>query len=92
MFRVHSLLLGVQVCMFEDQQQVARINTALMALGARGVTVFGSSGDGGSHYSFQQYEGGSVADVLNQVSCEFQMPVFPTTSPYIISGADLLPV
>jgi len=74
-----------QVCMFEDQQQVARINTALMALGARGVTVFGSSGDGGSHYSFQKYEGGSVADVLNQVSCEFQMPVFPTTSPYIIS-------
>lgn len=74
-----------QVCMFEDQQQAQRINNALMVLGSRGVTVFGSSGDGGSHYSFQAYEGGEVADTLNKISCQYQMPVFPTTSPYIVS-------
>ena len=75
-----------QVCMFQDQKQADRINTALMVLGTRGVTVFGSSGDGGSHYSFQAYSGGPVADTLNQISCANQMPVFPTSSPYITSG------
>jgi len=36
-----------QVCMFLSQDQTDRINTALQVLGARGVTVMGSSGDGG---------------------------------------------
>merc|ERR1712217_550763 len=56
-----------------------------MGLGVRGVSVFGSSGDGGSHFSFQPFTGGALADVLNKVSCEYAIPVFPTTSPYITS-------
>jgi len=46
-----------QVCMFVSQDQVARINHALMALGLRGVSVLGSSGDGGSHWSFGKFHG-----------------------------------
>lgn len=74
-----------QVCMFLSQDQVSRINTAFQVLGARGVSVFASSGDGGSHFSFTEFSGGDIADTLNQISCEFQMPVFPTCSPYVIS-------
>jgi hypothetical protein len=44
-----------QVCMYVDDEQVARINVALQILGVRGVSVFGSSGDGGSHWSFQPF-------------------------------------
>jgi tripeptidyl-peptidase-1 len=74
-----------QVCMFLSEKQVNRISAGFKILGARGVSVFGSSGDGGSHFSFGPFEGGNVADVLNDVSCELTMPVFPTTSPYVIS-------
>eukprot|EP00440_Ansanella_granifera_P062114 gb/GFBE01067341.1/.p1 GENE.gb/GFBE01067341.1/~~gb/GFBE01067341.1/.p1 ORF type:complete len:568 (+),score=112.16 gb/GFBE01067341.1/:1-1704(+) len=74
-----------QVCMFMSQDQVKRIDTALQILGARGVTVFGSSGDGGSHFSFGKFSGGEMADILNKISCELQMPVFPTTSAYMVS-------
>lgn len=74
-----------QVCMFLSKAQVARINVAFQVLGARGVTVLGSSGDGGSHFSFSRFSGGAIADALNEVSCRYQMPVFPTASPYILS-------
>lgn len=74
-----------QVCMFLNDDQTARINTAFQVLGVRGVSVFGSSGDGGSHFSFQSFTGGPLADKLNEISCKFQMPVFPTSSPYIVS-------
>jgi tripeptidyl-peptidase-1 len=74
-----------QVCMYLSTSQVDRISAALKILGTRGVTVFGSSGDGGSHFSFGPFEGGKIASVLNEVSCEFSMPVFPTTSPYVVS-------
>eukprot|EP00471_Norrisiella_sphaerica_P005370 CAMPEP_0184481504 /NCGR_PEP_ID=MMETSP0113_2-20130426/3059_1 /TAXON_ID=91329 /ORGANISM="Norrisiella sphaerica, Strain BC52" /LENGTH=628 /DNA_ID=CAMNT_0026860673 /DNA_START=94 /DNA_END=1980 /DNA_ORIENTATION=+ len=74
-----------QVCMFISEAQVSRISVALQVLGIRGVTVFGSSGDGGSHFSFQPFEGGALANDLNKISCEYQIPVFPTSSPYITS-------
>ncbi|GMI07791.1 hypothetical protein TrVE_jg6396 [Triparma verrucosa] len=78
-----------QVCMYLSDDQTARINTALQVLGARGVTVMGSSGDGGSHFSFGPFQGSgddaAIADALNEVSCKFQMPVFPTASPYVLS-------
>jgi len=70
-----------QVCMYLSQEQQARINTALQVLGARGVSVFGSSGDGGSHFSFGRFEGGRIADTLNEISCQYQMPVFPLPAP-----------
>jgi len=74
-----------QVCMYLSEEQTARINVAFQVLGVRGVSVFGSSGDGGSHFSFGKFQGGAMADVLNEISCKYQMPVFPTASPYITS-------
>lgn len=79
-----------QVCMFNGTEQSERINTYFKALGLRGVTVLGSSGDGGSHFSFSKFSGGAIADALNEVSCKFQIPVFPTASPYVLSvGAEM---
>jgi len=71
--------------MFLTTDQQARINTAFQVLGLRGVSIFGSSGDGGSHFSFGRFGGGALAQTLNEISCQYQMPVFPTTSPYIVS-------
>jgi len=74
-----------QVCMFLSQEQVGRINTAFQILGARGVTVLMASGDGGSHFSFQEFSTGkAIGKTLNKISCEYQMPVAPTNSPYIV--------
>merc|ERR1719197_383335 len=82
----HSFLQDQrQVCMFLSQSQVARITAAFQVLGARGVSVFMASGDGGSHFSFGKFpEYQSIGKTLNQVSCEYQMPVAPTNSPYIV--------
>lgn len=78
-----------QVCMYLSQDQTLRISTALQVLGARGVTVLGSSGDGGSHFSFSPFVpsvgDNGMADDLNTISCAHQIPVFPTASPYIVS-------
>jgi hypothetical protein len=74
-----------QVCMYLSEDQTARINTAFQVLGTRGTTIMGSSGDGGSHFSFGPFQGGEIADALNTVSCAFQIPVFPTGSPYVLS-------
>ena len=79
-----------QVCMFSGAEQSARIDAYFQALGLRGVTVLGSSGDGGSHFSFHKFQGGAIADALNTVSCKFQIPVFPTASPNVLSvGAEM---
>ena len=79
-----------QVCMFNGTEQSERINSYFKVLGLRGVTVMGSSGDGGSHFSFSRFTGGAIAAALNEVSCKFQVPVFPTASPYILSvGAEM---
>ncbi len=75
-----------QVCMFEDVAQVGAINRALQVLGARGVSVFASSGDGGSHWSFQPFSWLSrIGRALNKVGCEFQFPIYPSPSPYVTS-------
>ena len=75
-----------QVCMFMSKDQVNRINAAFKVLGARGTSVFGSSGDGGSHFNFGPFSGGGeLGNALNEISCQYQMPVFPTTSPYVTS-------
>lgn len=71
--------------MFLSRDQVRRIGTGFQLLALRGVSVFGSSGDGGSHFSFERFTGGAIANALNRASCALQLPVFPTTSPYITS-------
>jgi hypothetical protein len=129
-----------QVCMFNGPRQAERLNTQLMKLGMRGVTVVAASGDGGSHFSFQPFSGGwtdvvdddvdddvggavrqsvrvrvesrarrvaahakgrgaqgaadaaaaanaagDIAGLLNSISCQYQMPTFPSVSPYVTS-------
>ena len=75
-----------QVCMFMDEAQTARIDTALQILGVRGVSVFGSSGDGGSHWSFEAFDAADpMGAVLNDIGCEFMFPIYPSPSPYMIS-------
>jgi hypothetical protein len=75
-----------QVCMYISEAQAARIDTALQVLGARGVSVFGSSGDGGSHWSFGEFPPfDPMGKVLNEIGCEFQFPIYPSPSPYMIS-------
>ena len=72
-----------QVCMFTSDEQVLSINRALMALGLRGTSVLGSSGDGGSHWSFGRFHGfGKMPRLLNKIGCRFQFPIFPSPSPY----------
>jgi tripeptidyl-peptidase-1 len=72
-----------QVCMFLSEPQVRRINTAFQVLGVRGVSVFAASGDGGSHFSFQKFPPFGIGSTLNQIACQYQMPVAPTDSPYV---------
>jgi len=75
-----------QVCMYLSDAQVEAISAGFQMLGLRGVTVFGSSGDGGSHWSFEPFPSGSaIGRALNEVGCRFQFPVFPTGSPYVTS-------
>jgi len=75
-----------QVCMFESPAQAELIDRGLQALGLRGVTVVGSSGDGGSHWSFGPFEGfGAIPTALNKVGCEFMFPIYPSPSPYMLS-------
>jgi len=75
-----------QVCMYLSEHQIDRINVAFKLLALRGTTVFGSSGDGGSHWSFEAFpDGTAIGRDLNKVGCEYQFPVFPTGSPYVTS-------
>jgi len=74
-----------QVCMFLSPTQVERIDAALATLGLRGVTVFGASGDGGSHFSFERFRGGYIADALNEISCAYNLPTYPSSSPYVVA-------
>jgi len=75
-----------QVCMYLSQDQSARISTALQVLGTRGVSIFGSSGDGGSHFSFGSFSPETkLGKDLNTISCANSIPVAPTESPYVIS-------
>lgn len=72
--------------MYLSTAQEAAINHGFKVLGLRGVSIFGSSGDGGSHFSFGPFSGfGDLPSTLNDLSCSHTIPVFPTASPYIIS-------
>lgn len=74
-----------QVCMFASAQQEKSIDTEFMKLGLRGVTVLAASGDGGSHFAFGPLSG-SIGNALDELICkDFNMPVYPTSSPYALS-------
>lgn len=72
-----------QVCMMDTGPQSDRINQEFMKLGLRGVTLLAATGDGGSHYSFQPFPGDRIGAALNQVSCQYNFPTFPSASPFV---------
>lgn len=75
-----------QVCMYLSESQAERIDGLLQVLALRGVSIFGSSGDGGSHFSFQKFPSTTqLGQDLNTIACVYGMPVYPTGSPYVVS-------
>ena len=70
-----------QVCMFPSADVERRINQELAKLGTRGVTILAASGDGGSHFSFQKYEGmGETVRMLNEAAWRFNWPTYPSSN------------
>jgi len=57
--------------MYKNKDVVDRVNQELMKLGLMGVTILAASGDGGSHFSFNNYSNGpqNLINALNEVSC-----------------------
>jgi hypothetical protein len=73
-----------QVCMMDTAAQTERINREFMKIGLRGTTLLAATGDGGSHYSFQPFPQDSIGSILNQVSCTYNFPTFPSASPFVL--------
>jgi len=73
--------------MYKSKDVVDRTNQEFMKLGLMGVTILAASGDGGSHFSFNNYSKGpqNLVKALNNASCKYNYPVFPTDSPYVLS-------
>jgi tripeptidyl-peptidase-1 len=59
-------------------------------LGARGITITASSGDGGSHFSFGAFDGSGIGRQLNSIACQLNFPVFPAESAFVtaVGGTD----
>lgn len=74
-----------QVCMYPDSGQIDRMNTEFQKLAVRGVSIFAASGDGGSHFSFQEFPTDPLGSVLNEISCAFNLPTYPSESPFVTS-------
>ena len=74
-----------QACMFDSEAVEQRIDAELAKLGLRGTTITAASGDGASHFAFGPFSGG-IGDDLNAIICnKMNMPVYPTSSPYVLS-------
>ena len=74
-----------QVCMFTNPQE-DRMNTEFQKLGARGLTAFAASGDGGAHFSFQPFPSSSeLGTLLNEFSCAHILPTYPAASPFVVA-------
>jgi len=80
-----------QICMYDSLEQTVRMNFELMRLGARGVSIFAATGDGGSHFSFEPFENSTIGSALNVISCKYNFPTFPAASPYVtgVGGIDI---
>jgi subtilase family serine protease len=70
--------------MMDSMDQQARIGVEMMKLGSRGTTVVAAAGDGGSHFSFVEFPNSPIGSVLNKISCKYNWPTFPASSPYIL--------
>ena len=58
----------------------------MLCLKRVGVCAVLSCKDGGSHWSFQPFSSvTAVGRALNKVGCEFQFPIFPSPSPFMVS-------
>lgn len=74
-----------QACMFDSAEVEARIDMEFAKLGLRGTTITAASGDGGSHFAFGPFSG-SLGSTVNKIICgQMNMPVYPTSSPYVLS-------
>jgi len=74
-----------QVCMYSSASIVDRINVEFLKSAARGVTLLGATGDGGSHFSFGAFgQATAIGRALNDISCRYQLPTFPAESPYVL--------
>ncbi len=56
-----------------------------MKLGARGTTIVAAAGDGGSHFSFVMFPDDRIGRALNKVSCSYNFPTFPASSPWVLA-------
>lgn len=75
-----------QVCMMDSMDQQAQISVQFLKLGLRGVTITAAAGDGGSHFSFVKFDEFShIGRALNKVSCEYNFPTFPASSPWVLA-------
>lgn len=74
-----------QACMFPSLVVENRINVEFQKLGLRGTTVVTASGDGGSHFAFGPFSGGIGGDLNSIICSQMQMPVYPASSPYVLS-------
>jgi len=80
-----------QICMYDSLNQTIRMNNELMKLGSRGVSILAATGDGGSHFSFMPFDSSPIGDELNEISCAYNFPTFPSASPYVtgVGGIDI---
>lgn len=69
--------------MFTGTDQLTRSSVEFMKLGARGVTAFAASGDGGSHFSFQKFPSDPIGSALNKIGCAVNFPTYPASDPYV---------
>lgn len=75
-----------QVCMYTSAEETEKINDELLLISLQGVTILAATGDGGSHFSFQPFdELNKIGRALNNVSCHFNFPTFPASSPYLLA-------
>jgi subtilase family serine protease len=53
------------------------------------MTILAATGDGGSHWSFQQFPSDPIGTELNIVGCKYNWPTFPAASPFVtaVGGA-----
>jgi subtilase family serine protease len=70
--------------MMDSMPQQEAISVQLAKIGLRGTTVVAAAGDGGSHFSFVMFPNDRIGNVLNEISCQYNFPTFPASSPNVL--------